>query len=74
MAESELTHLKQLHERMQATVDHVEKIRDDACAVSDELSARRRDVLIQLESLRERASHASAVESAARPHIRRAPR
>lgn len=81
MAESELTQLKELHERMQAAVDHVEKIRDDACAVSDELSARRRDVLIQLESLRERASHTSgaevpakAPEPAARPHHRRAPR
>lgn len=68
MAQSELSQLKELHERMQATVDHVEKIRDDACAVSDELSARRRDVLIQLESLRERAgSHMSGAEAAAKP-------
>lgn len=65
MAESELTQLKELHERMQATVDHVERIRDEACAVSDELSARRRDVLIQLESLRERASHVSGIEAPA---------
>jgi DNA repair ATPase RecN len=56
MAQSELSQLKELHERMQATLDDVAKIRDEACAVSDELSARRRDVLIQLESLRERAS------------------
>jgi hypothetical protein len=81
MAESELTQLKQLHERMQAAVDHVEKIRDDACAVSDELSARRRDVLIQLESLRERASHVSGIETSAKapdptvpPPTRRVPR
>jgi len=78
MAESELTQLKELHERMQATVDHVEKIRDDACAVSEELSARRRDVLIQLESLRERASHVGGIEapapSADPPPPRRAPR
>jgi hypothetical protein len=78
MAQSELTQLKELHERMQATVDHVEKIRDEACAVSDELSARRRDVLIQLESLRERASHATGIDAPApvppAPYVRRAPR
>jgi dsDNA-specific endonuclease/ATPase MutS2 len=56
MAQSELTQLKELHERMQATVDDIGRIRDEASAVSDELSARRRDVLIQLESLRERAA------------------
>ena len=55
MAQSELRQLKELHARMQATVDDVEKMRDEASAVSDELCARRRDVLIQLESLRERA-------------------
>ena len=65
MAESELIQLKELHQRMQATVDHVERIRDEACAVSDELSARRRDVLIQLESLRERASHVGGVDAPA---------
>jgi hypothetical protein len=69
MAQSELTQLKELHERIQATVDHVEKIRDDACAVSEELSARRRDVLMQLESLRERAggSHTSGADAPAKP-------
>jgi DNA repair ATPase RecN len=56
MAQSELSQLKELHERMQATLDDIAKIRDEACAVSDELSARRRDVLIQLKSLRERAA------------------
>jgi hypothetical protein len=56
MAQSELSQLKELHERMQATLDDLDKIRDEACAVSDELSARRQDVLIQLESLRERAA------------------
>lgn len=72
MARSELKQLKELHERMQATVDHVEKIRDDACAVSDELSARRRDVLIQLESLRERAGHMGGLDATAK--ARRTPR
>jgi hypothetical protein len=57
MAQSELKQLKELHERMQAAVDDMEKIRGEASAVSDELSARRRDVLIQLESLRERGSN-----------------
>jgi DNA repair ATPase RecN len=56
MAQSELSQLKELHERMQATLDDIAKIRDEACAVSDELSARRRDVLIQLKSLRERVA------------------
>ena len=56
MAQSELSQLKELHERMKATLDDIAKIRDEACAVSDELSARRRDVLIQLKSLRERAA------------------
>jgi DNA repair ATPase RecN len=54
MAQSELRQLKELHQRMQATVDDIEKIRDEASAVSDELSARRRDVLMQLETLRQR--------------------
>ena len=67
MAQSELSQLKKLHERMQATVDDLEKIRDEACAVSDELSARRRDVLIQLESLRERAESHSTVADAPVP-------
>ncbi len=41
---------------MQAALAEVEKLRDDACAVSDELTARSRDVRMQLESLRERAA------------------
>ncbi len=57
MAQSELRQLKELHQRMQATVDDVEKIRDEASAVSDELSARRRDVLMQLETLRRRIDY-----------------
>jgi hypothetical protein len=65
MAQSELTQLKELHQRMQATVDDLERIRDEACAVSDELSARRRDVLIQLESLRERIDLIGGLEG---PH------
>lgn len=67
MAKSELRQLKELHQRMQATVDDVEKIRDEACAVSDELSARRRDVLMQLETLRQRIDYIGAVEGAQKP-------
>jgi hypothetical protein len=67
MANSELRQLKELHQRMQATVGDVEKIRDEACAVSDELSARRRDVLMQLESLRQRIDYMGGPEGPARP-------
>lgn len=69
MAQSELRQLKELHERMQATVDYVEKIRDEASAVSDELCARRREVLIQLESLRARVGpdHMKVLERSPRP-------
>ena len=67
MATSELRKLKELHERMQATVDEVEKIRDEASAVSDELSARRRDVLMQLETLRQRIDDLGGLEGTPRP-------
>ena len=67
MANSELRQLKELHQRMQATVDDVEKIRDEACAVSDELSARRRDVLMQLESLRQRIDYTGGLEGPPKP-------
>lgn len=67
MANSELRQLKELHQRMQATVDDVEKIRDEACAVSDELSARRRDVLMQLETLRQRIDDMGGVEGPPKP-------
>ena len=67
MAQSELRQLKELHARMKATVDGLAKIRDEACAVSDELSARRQDVLIQLESLRERIDHVGGSEGSSRP-------
>ncbi|HUF93016.1 MAG TPA: hypothetical protein VMR23_11605 [Candidatus Limnocylindria bacterium] len=56
MSESDLQQLKELHDRMQAALAEVEKLRDDACAVSEELTARSRDVRMQLESLRERAA------------------
>jgi hypothetical protein len=56
MSESDLNQLKELHDRMQAALAEVEKLRNDASAVSDELSARSRDVRMQLESLRERAA------------------
>jgi hypothetical protein len=52
---------------MQAAVDDVEKIRDEASAVSDELSARRRDVLMQLETLRRRIDHIGGVEGPPKP-------
>ena len=67
MANSELRQLKELHQRMQATVDDVEKIRDEACAVSDELSARRRDVLMQLETLRQRIDYMGGLEGPPKP-------
>ena len=65
--QSELRQLKELHQRMQAAVDDVERIRDEASAVSDELSARRRDVLMQLETLRQRIDYIGAVEAAQKP-------
>ena len=67
MASSELRQLKELHQRMQATVDDIEKIRDEACAVSDELSARRRDVLMQLETLRQRIDYMGGLEGPSKP-------
>jgi hypothetical protein len=69
MAQSELRQLKELHARMQATVDDLARIHDEACAVSDELSARRRDVLIQLESLRDRIDHVGGVEGPPAPRV-----
>ena len=67
MGQSELHQLKELHQRMQATVDEVEKIRDEASAVSDELCARRRDVLMQLENLRQRIDYMGGLEGPPKP-------
>jgi phage FluMu protein gp41 len=65
--QSELRQLKELHQRMQAAVDDVERIRDEASAVSDELSARRRDVLMQLETLRQRIDYMGGLDGPPSP-------
>jgi hypothetical protein len=52
---------------MQAAVDDVEYIRVEASAVSDELSARRRDVLMQLETLRQRIDYMGGFEASPKP-------